>query len=53
MDSWIATNTVGAAESRGYHNAVWTGTEMIVWGAVVVALVSTLAGDTIPRRTVG
>ncbi|MGH9845746.1 MAG: Kelch repeat-containing protein, partial [Blastocatellia bacterium] len=31
-DTWTATNTTGAPESRFVHTAVWTGSEMIVWG---------------------
>jgi N-acetylneuraminic acid mutarotase len=31
-DSWTATSTVGAPEARGSHVAVWSGTEMIIWG---------------------
>jgi len=31
-DSWIPTSTTNAPEPRNYHTAVWTGTEMIVWG---------------------
>ncbi len=31
-DSWTATSTSNAPESRGLHTAVWTGSEMIVWG---------------------
>ena len=31
-DSWILTTTVNAPSPRGSHTAVWTGTEMIVWG---------------------
>jgi N-acetylneuraminic acid mutarotase len=31
-DSWAPTSTVGVPESRESHTAVWTGTEMIVWG---------------------
>ncbi len=31
-DSWTATSTVNAPTARDYHTAVWTGTEMIVWG---------------------
>ena len=31
-DSWAATNTVNAPEARWYHSAVWTGSEMVVWG---------------------
>ena len=31
-DSWTAMETSGAAPGRAQHTAVWTGTEMIVWG---------------------
>src|SRR5262249_58085706 len=31
-DSWTATSTINAPEARQYPNAVWTGSEMIVWG---------------------
>jgi len=31
-DSWTATNTSGAPVAREFHTAVWTGSEMIVWG---------------------
>jgi N-acetylneuraminic acid mutarotase len=32
-DSWTATSsTTDAPSARDYHTAVWTGTEMIVWG---------------------
>jgi N-acetylneuraminic acid mutarotase len=31
-DSWTATSTTNAPLARYYHTAVWTGTEMIVWG---------------------
>ena len=31
-DSWTATNTFDAPSARDYHTAVWTGTEMIIWG---------------------
>jgi len=33
-DSWMATNTTSAyvPSARESHTAVWTGTEMIVWG---------------------
>src|SRR4029078_2514587 len=27
-----ATNTTGAPSARGSHNAIWTGSEMIIWG---------------------
>src|SRR5207302_3814051 len=31
-NSWTATNTTGAPTGREDNTAVWTGTEMIVWG---------------------
>src|SRR5207253_2706905 len=31
-DSWTATSTSSAPSARDQHTAVWTGTEMIVWG---------------------
>ena len=31
-DSWTATTTTNAPEARYGHTAVWTGSEMIVWG---------------------
>lgn len=31
-DSWTATSLTGAPASRWIHTAVWSGTEMIVWG---------------------
>lgn len=31
-DTWISTRTSGAPTPRINHGAVWTGTEMIVWG---------------------
>ena len=33
-DSWTATSITNAPEARYYHTAVWTGSEMIVWGGV-------------------
>ena len=34
-DSWIATSTTDAPTGRSSHTAVWTGSEMIIWGGVV------------------
>ena len=34
FDTWAATTTSGAPVGRNNHTAVWTGTEMIVWGGV-------------------
>ena len=31
-DSWTATSTTNAPSARFQHTAVWTGSEMIVWG---------------------
>jgi hypothetical protein len=31
-DTWTPTTTSGAPAPRQYHTAVWTGTEMIVFG---------------------
>jgi len=31
-DSWIATSTTNAPTGRDTHTAMWTGSEMIVWG---------------------
>jgi N-acetylneuraminic acid mutarotase len=31
-DTWTATTTVNAPDARRWHTAVWTGSEMIVWG---------------------
>ena len=33
-DSWIATSSTNAPEGRYDHTAVWTGSEMIVWGGI-------------------
>src|SRR5207253_11784 len=32
IDAWTATSTTNAPEARAGHTAVWTGSEMIVWG---------------------
>jgi hypothetical protein len=31
-DSWTSTSVINAPFSRGFHTAVWSGTQMIVWG---------------------
>jgi len=31
-DTWTPTDLTNAPRGRWYHTAVWTGTEMIVWG---------------------
>jgi N-acetylneuraminic acid mutarotase len=34
-DSWTVTSTTGAPSKRTAASAVWTGTEMIIWGGAV------------------
>src|SRR5262249_31826562 len=31
-DSWTATNTTNAPSGRQSHTAVWTGSDVVVWG---------------------
>ena len=33
-DSWTATDITRAPAGRTAHSAVWTGSEMIVWGGI-------------------
>ena len=33
-DTWSTTSVTGAPSARSGHTAVWTGTEMIVWGGL-------------------
>ena len=33
-DSWTATSTTNAPSARANHAAVWTGSEMIIWGGI-------------------
>src|SRR5437762_13641237 len=33
-DSWTATSTTSAPAARDFHTAVWSGSEMIVWGGL-------------------
>ena len=39
--SWTATNTTNAPTARDFHTAVWTGSEMVVWGGGGNELVNT------------
>ena len=32
IDYWAATSSTNVPEARGEHTAVWTGSEMIIWG---------------------
>ena len=34
-NSWTATSTTNAPDGRENHTAVWTGSEMIVWGGFI------------------
>src|SRR6266542_3777295 len=36
-DSWAATSTINAPIGRVNHTAVWTGSEMIIWGGYYFA----------------
>ena len=49
-DTWTATATTGAPIVRRLHTAVWTGTEMIVWGDGMVRVCSTPVDATTPRK---
>jgi N-acetylneuraminic acid mutarotase len=40
-DTWRAIDTVNSPAGRTMHTAVWTGTEMIVWGGVAVSITNT------------
>jgi N-acetylneuraminic acid mutarotase len=40
-DSWTATSTANAPEAREHHTAVWTESEMIVWGGDNPSLLTT------------
>jgi N-acetylneuraminic acid mutarotase len=35
-NNWVATSTTGAPLPRHFHTAVWTGSEMLVWGGYAV-----------------
>ena len=51
-NNWTATSTTNAPSARIGHSAVWTGSEMIVWGGFP-SLVSTRWAGTIQLPTVG
>ena len=40
-DSWTATSTTNVPLARYYHSAVWTGSEMVVWGGYNVSELNT------------
>jgi|SRR6266481_1729194 len=37
-DTWTGTSTNNAPSARQFHTAVWTGSEMIVWGGTIPIL---------------
>ncbi len=43
-DSWTATSITNAPTARDYHTAVWTGSEMIVWGGTSQSGVTNTGG---------
>jgi N-acetylneuraminic acid mutarotase len=43
-DSWTTTSTTNAPSARLHHTAVWTGSEMIVWGGQDPDLLNTTGG---------
>ena len=51
-DSWTATSTTNAPDARFSHTAVWTGTQMIVWGGYGSDYLNT-GGRYDPVRIVG
>jgi N-acetylneuraminic acid mutarotase len=40
-DSWTATTTTNAPAARDFHTAVWTGSQMIVWGGTNSLILNT------------
>jgi N-acetylneuraminic acid mutarotase len=44
-DTWTAVATNGAPASRQDHTAVWTGSEMIIWGGLYYSLGDRYRGD--------
>src|SRR5205807_10012218 len=34
-DGWMSTSTIDVPDARSFHSAIWTGSEMIVWGGVI------------------
>jgi len=47
-DRWTSTPVVGAPASRDLHTAVWSGTEMIIWGGRARTLESSTGGRYCP-----
>ena len=36
-DTWTPTELASAPDGRVSHTAVWTGSEMIVWGGIMIS----------------
>lgn len=45
-DTWAATSLLGAPSPRASHTAVWTGSEMIIWGGLWTDYVEAYPLDT-------
>ena len=43
-DTWTATSTTNAPDGRYDHTAVWTGSEMIIWGGAGTTAFGTNTG---------
>ena len=52
FDDWVATGEAVGVPARYLHTAVWTGSEMIVWGETTAPAMPAVA-DTIQRPTAG
>ncbi len=50
LDSWTPTKTKFAPVARSLHTAVWTGSEMVVWGGRSYSQVFGSGGRYDPRR---
>ena len=37
-NSWVATSMTKRPSARDAHTAVWTGSEMIVWGGMTIII---------------
>ena len=46
-DTWTATSTTNAPSARPGHTAVWTGSEMIVWGGYNLRAATQIDGSTL------
>ena len=52
-DTWTPTSVISAPDGREFHTALWTGSEMIVWGGGNTSGYLNTGGNTIPARTHG